>query len=110
MKTEQRIQQECTMWFNNTYPSLRGLFFKIKNEGTNRITGAIDKATGLFPGVADSCLLIPNARPAFIEFKTDTGRQSPSQVKWEKTITDAGYMYFVVRSLENFQSICHKLL
>jgi len=102
--TESRLQMECFVWHWNTYPNQRGLFFKIKNEGTNKITGARDKATGLIAGVADSCLLI-NGTAVFIEFKTETGKQSPKQKEWQFQIEKAGYMYFVVRSLGHFENI-----
>jgi len=105
---EARLQQECYMYFHNTYPNLRGLFFKIKNEGTNKITGARDKATGLIAGVADSCLLI-NRTAVFIEFKMGKGRQSENQIAWEKTVNAAGYKYVIVRTLHNFQMLCQAL-
>lgn len=102
--TEARLQQECYIYFNNTYPHLRGLFFKIKNEGTNKITGARDKATGLVAGVADSCLLI-NKTAVFIEFKTETGKKSQAQKEWEKIINEAGYQYFIIRSIDQFKEL-----
>lgn len=105
-KTEARLQQECYMHFNNTYPRLRSLYFKIKNEGTNKITGALDKATGIIPGVADSLLLLPFESPIFIEFKTKEGRQSESQKKWEGIITAHGYKYYIIRTLEEFIELC----
>jgi hypothetical protein len=101
-ESEARIIQSCYIWHHNTYPEKRGLFFKIKNEGTNRITGARDKATGVIPGVADTCL-IHEGKAYFFEFKTPTGIQSPVQKSWEKTIKTAGAEYYIVRSLELFQ-------
>jgi hypothetical protein len=83
---------------------LRDLFFRIKNEGTNRITGARDKATGVIAGVADSCLLI-NDTAVFVEFKTESGRQSDSQKKWQGTVENAGYKYFIIRNLEQFKCL-----
>jgi len=103
--TEARLQQECYIHFNNTYPHLRGLFFKIKNEGTNKITGARDKATGLVAGVADSCLLI-NGTAVFIEFKTESGKQSTAQMEWANTISAAYYQYFIIRTLNDFKKLC----
>ena len=103
-ESESRLQQSCYMHFHNSYPHLRGLFFKIKNEGTNRITGARDKATGLIAGVADSCLLI-NGTAVFIEFKTETGKQSPAQKAWEATVKAAGYQYHVIKTLEQFKEL-----
>ena len=116
-ESESRLQQSCYMHFHNSYPHLRGLFFKIKNEGTNRITGARDKATGLIAGVADSCLLIPQdfelgqgfqfepSYCVFIEFKTETGKQSPAQKAWEATVKAAGYQYHVIKTLEQFKEL-----
>lgn len=107
-KTELRIQQDCFMWFHNAYPHLRGLFFRIKNENTNRISGAIGKATGIIPGVADSCLLIPHIRACFIEFKTPTGRQSKTQNEWADKVKAEGHLYYIVRSLDEFKNLCHR--
>jgi hypothetical protein len=106
---ESRLQQECYIHFHNTYPAIRGLFFKIKNEGTNKITGARDKATGLIAGVADSCLLI-NGTAVFIEFKTEQGKQSDKQRSWEKCIAAYGYKYFIIRTKEEFICLIESLL
>jgi hypothetical protein len=107
-ETESRLQQSCYIFFHNTYPHLRGLFFKIKNEGTNRITGARDKATGLIAGVADFCLLL-NGTAIFIEFKTEQGKQSPIQRNWEQTVEAAGYKYYIIRTLNEFKELCQTL-
>jgi hypothetical protein len=107
--TESRLQQECYMWLHNAYPYLRGLFFRIKNEGTNKITGARDKATGVIAGVADSCLLI-NGTAVFIEFKIENGKQSDSQKHWQGIIENAGYKYFIIRNLNEFKCLVQDLL
>jgi len=109
-KTELRLQQECFMWFTNKYPSLRGLFFRIKNEGTNRISGAIGKATGIIPGVADSCLLIPNGPACFVEFKIPTGKQSKIQLEWGSKVDESGHLYFIIRTLDSFKKLCKNFL
>ena len=96
------------MWFYNTYPHLRCCFFRIKNEGTSAISGAIDKAIGVVPGVADMCLLI-NQTAVFIEFKTPTGRQSPKQKEWQLKIELEGYQYYLIRSENEFKELCQKL-
>ena len=110
-ETELRLQQNCFVWFHNTYPQFRGLFFRIKNEGTNRISGAIGKATGIVPGVSDSILLLPDGMGAqMIEFKTEKGTQSPHQKIWQETITKNLYSYIIIRELTEFQQICKRLL
>ncbi|HCT86232.1 MAG TPA: hypothetical protein DF296_13655 [Candidatus Margulisbacteria bacterium] len=111
MKTsELRLQQDCWLWLWNRHPELRGLFFRIKNEGTNRITGARDKASGVIPGVADSCLLVPGGKAVFIEFKTESGKQSPVQSDWQAKVQGAWFRYEVVRSLDEFQTLIANLL
>src|SRR3990167_2375893 len=85
-------------------------FFRIKNEGTNRITGARDKASGVIPGVADSCLLVPGGKAVFIEFKTESGKQSPVQSDWQAKVQGAWFRYEVVRSLDEFQTLIANLL
>lgn len=107
--SEARLMQDCYMWFHNTYPHMRGLYFQIKNESTSKITGARAKATGVVPGVSDACLLIPHKSPTFIEFKTETGKQSKVQAEWESLITISGYHYVIIHSLSQFQNLC-KLL
>lgn len=109
-ESELRLQASCFQWHWNTYPDQRGLFFRIKNEGTNRISGARDKASGVISGVADSCLLLPGGRGVmFIEFKTETGRQSETQRAWQETITKHGHKYFIIRTLNEFKDLCQKL-
>lgn len=108
--TEARLQQECYMWHYNEYPMQRGLFFRIKNEGLNNISGARDKAMGLVAGVADMCLLLPNGRACFIEFKSDKGRQSDKQKHFESIVKMRGCEYFVVNSKEKFIFICQEVL
>jgi hypothetical protein len=96
------------MYFWNNYPEMRGLFFRIKNEDHNAITGARNKATGVIPGVADSCLLW-RGTAVFIEFKTETGRQSEVQKAWSELVSVSGYQYFIIRTLDEFKSLCHQL-
>ena len=109
-KSELRIQQECYIWLNNEYPYLRGLFFKITNENKNRISGAIGKATGVVPGVADTCLLVPFKNAHFIEFKTPKGKQSLNQKLWEKTIKAIDYNYSIIRTVEEFQTLIRTII
>lgn len=107
--TESRLQQECFIWHYNTYPSQRGLFFRIKNEGTNRISGARGKATGIIPGVADMCLLSLKGA-IFLEFKSETGKQSQKQKEWQELIRRNSYQYYIIRTLDEFKELCRELV
>ena len=109
MKTEFRIQEDCYVWLNNSFPELRGLYFEIQNTAFSARSGMLHKAIGRQPGVADNCLLLPYPfRPIFFEFKTQHGRQNPEQLRWEKIVKAAKYKYYIVRTLEEFKTIIHE--
>lgn len=102
---ESKIQQGAVKWFRMQHPKLARLLFAVPNGGArNAVTGAILKAEGVVPGVADLLLLVP-AGPYHglcIEMKTKTGRQSDSQKEWMKEVTEQGYAYSVCRSFADF--------
>lgn len=109
-QSEDRLQQECYLWFHNTYPQFRGLLFHAPNGGNrNAREGAKFKAMGVFPGVAD-LLFIFNNRFYAIELKTATGRQSMKQKLWAITVREQGVKYFVVRDLKNFKYIINSII
>jgi hypothetical protein len=108
---EGRIQSSCVAWFWNTYPQYRELYFCVPNENaredSNASTGAIRRSMGVVKGVSDTILFL--ARDKYhalcVEFKTDTGRQSPAQVDWQSKVEAQGFRYEVVRSLEEFKKL-----
>lgn len=102
MKTEARIMQECNMYFNNTYPQLRGLYFEISNNAFSARSGMFHKAIGRQAGVADACFLSINGA-VFFEFKTVSGKQSEVQKKWQQLIEKHNYKYYIIRNLEEFK-------
>jgi len=106
MKNEEsRLQAACVQWFRLQYPVMARLLFAIPNGGSrNPATGAILKREGVIPGVADLMLAIPSqGEPGlFIEMKTPTGRQSKSQAEFMLCVTEQGYRYRIVRSLDEF--------
>ena len=64
----------------------------------------VKKATGLLSGVSDLIVLLPNAITLFVEVKIESGGvQSDSQKEFEKTVTDLGFRYVIVRSLDEFK-------
>lgn len=112
--SEAKIQSECVLWLHNEHPETRGLCFCVPNENSRSvyeskkqqlISGAQRRSTGVVAGVADTLLLIPrdSYHGACIEFKTEIGRQSEAQIKWQALVEQHGYYYVVVRSLEEFK-------
>jgi hypothetical protein len=108
MKSESKIQQECFMYFTNTFclkhHNSRLLMFSIPNESSNAIEQMRKKAMGLIAGVSDTIIVFPN-KVVFCEFKTPTGKQSDSQIDFENRVNKLGFEYWIVRDLETFKNL-----
>ena len=112
MKTENQVQNECWVWFNNNFclknHSPKCIFFSIPNGGTRNIREAVTlKQTGLKKGASDFVVLMPN-RAIFFEAKTEVGKQSPEQKEFEIDVGALGFEYYLIRSVEEFRSIILK--
>jgi hypothetical protein len=107
MKTEAKIQQEIVMYFKNEFCRVgcnpRCIIFSVPNESNSKRETMQKMAIGMMPGVSDLIVIFPD-RVIFIEIKTPEGRQSPSQKDFQATVSDLGFEYFVVRSLEQFKT------
>ena len=103
---EHKLQAACVRWFRLQYPKMKHNLFAVPN-GSKRdvIIGAKLKEEGVLAGVADLILLKSNRfyGALLIEMKTPEGRQSDTQKEWQQKITDDGFKYVIVRSLEDFQ-------
>lgn len=109
MKTEYRIQQDLVVWYRNTYclahHAPRCIILAIPNEGNPRLV-----QTGTLPGTSDLIAIHRNtvdgkAILAFVEVKTETGRQSPKQRAFQLQVEEMGFNYYIVRSLDEFKAI-----
>ena len=61
------------------------------------------------PGEADLTLFAEKGQTIFIEIKTPRGRQSEQQKKFEKAITQLGYKYVIMRSVEEARRLVERL-
>lgn len=105
---ESKIQQACVHWFRHLPGIDHRLLVSIPNEGIRTPRNASRmKAEGLNPGVSDLVLFHPRATkpPVFLECKTVTGRQSKTQKDFEAAVMDAGYTYWIFRSVDDFMTI-----
>lgn len=103
-KQEDRIQQEIVIEYNNTYCTLvhqhRSLIFHVPNQNQYQLI-----SIGVLGGVSDLIIVhsySPNraAIHIYMEVKTPTGSQSPSQVKFQQRVEALGFDYILVRSKE----------
>ena len=107
---EQQLHTACYTWFHNTYHAERGMLHHNNNNSVNSIAGNKMKAMGVVPGVSDFELILKNGVVAFIEMKTRTGVLADEQKRFSAMIVLRGHLYFVVRTLEEFQKLIKTLL
>ena len=109
IKSEDRLQQECVMWYRNNYIELKGTLYSVPNGGKrNPREAKLLKSTGLYKGVADLHLLLKGGTIIFLEAKTIRGTQKREQKEWEETVTELGFTYVIFRTLEQFKTIVYK--
>lgn len=60
---------------------------------------------GVFPGVADLPLVLPDRTAAFLEFKTATGRQTLDQMAFQQRCEALGLPYAIARSFDEAREI-----
>lgn len=100
--TEAQIQQQIIIWFRNNYQIKgKGLIFSIANEST--YSNKKFKNTGTMAGVSD-LIVVLNGKTIFVELKTEIGKQSEAQLKFQKNIENLNQEYYLIRSLEQFKN------
>lgn len=110
IRSEDSIQSECYVWFNNTYKELRGCLFAVPNGGArSALQGKLFKMTGVYAGVADM-LFMYNGVTYCLEFKNEIGQQSEKQIAWQKTIENQGFQYFIIRNFDLFQQVIKSII
>lgn len=110
---ESRLQISCVTYFDYAYPKLKLNLFSIPNEGARSpANGARMKAQGRRAGVADMFLSVSNGTThgLFIEFKSGKGKQSETQVAFQKAVESQNYLYEVITDFDSFQNLIEKYL
>ena len=105
--TEIQLQSRAFINLWNNRPDLRGRVFAINNNSQNAIKGAMNRAMGVIAGVADMCFLIEGG-VIWIEWKTETGKQSPDQKQFEALVRSVGHQYHIVRNEIEFLKIINQ--
>jgi hypothetical protein len=79
--------------------------FHIANERRcGKRMGALLKRMGVLPGVPDVCVLLPEGRTLWIEFKSPHGRLTTPQQVFSTICNRLGHSHVVVRSLSEAAS------
>jgi hypothetical protein len=81
----------------------------INNNPINAIDGARKRSMGMIEGASDAFFLWAG-RVWFIEFKTESGKQSPAQKTWQLIVESQGFTYVVIRSVEQFQELFRNII
>ena len=106
--SESKIQAEIYKWFHNNYclkfHNPRCVIFSVPNEREGAKEMMFLKSTGLLSGVSDLIVVIPN-KVLFVELKTAISRQQPNQKDFEDRVSNLGFEYHLIRSLEEFQQL-----
>lgn len=108
---EENLQHECWIFARNNYglkhhkPRIE--FVCIPNELSRGNAKA--RMMGIRQGASDAFLILPN-KVVFIEFKTPIGKQSANQIDFEQSVKDKGHEYHIVRTVEQFKTLCENLL
>lgn len=107
-QNENKIQQECVIWFNNNYclkfQNPRWIIFSVPNEGEDAYEIKRKRERGMLPGVSDLIIIGPKTT-LFMETKTPQGRQAESQKEFQSRVEALGFKYYLFRSLEEFKQI-----
>ena len=100
--TESKIQYDICQYLQ----SKDIYFFSCPNELAGKDPRRMRHfvAMGLRSGVSDLIVLLPN-RIIFLEVKTDKGRQSDNQKRFQKKVESLGFEYYVVRSVDEVENI-----
>lgn len=108
MDSEDKIHQDCYVFFHNNYPELRGLLSYNLNNSKNKIDGSRNRAKGLTVGRSDLELNF-KGKTTFIELKTESGVQSPDQKAWQTLMESHGFEYYIIRNLDEFKLLISNL-
>lgn len=103
------LQMHCWQWVQKAYPGL--LIFHVANERKAKVQYYVKlKRLGVLSGVADFLAFPDNGRKGAIELKDDEGEQDEAQEKFQIRWERSGGVYFVVRTLAEFQGVVNGLM
>jgi hypothetical protein len=95
---------KCTQWLRVAHPAL--LAFHVANERKAHVHYHVKmKRKGVLAGVADFLVFPLDGRKLAIELKDDKGAQDADQKKFQRRWEATGGLYFIARTVADFQFI-----
>lgn len=111
--SEERLQEWCVKWFDLAHPELRLLLHHSPNGGARTAyEGKAFKRMGTRAGFPDLVLLLPRGGHPYlcVEMKSDKGRQSDTQKEYQRAVEQAGALYVICKSFDEFKTIIDNYL
>lgn len=106
--SENEIHVKAWAWVQKAHPAL--LIFHVANERKAHVQYHVKmKRKGVLAGVADFLAFPASGRKFAIELKDDKGAQNADQIKFQRRWELTGGVYFVVRTVEDFQNIINSM-
>lgn len=102
--SENEIHMKAWAWCQKAHPSL--LIFHVANERKAPVQYHLKlKRLGVLKGVADFLAFPVDGRKIAIELKDGKGVQDADQIKFQRRWEHIGGLYFVARTVADFQFI-----
>ncbi len=102
--SENEIHVKAWAWCQKTHPAL--LIFHVANERKAAPQYHVKmKRKGVLAGVADFLVFPIDGRKIAIELKDGEGKQDAEQIKFQRRWERAGGLYFLARTVADFQFI-----
>ncbi len=102
--SENEIHMKARAWCQKTHPAL--LIFHVANERKASVQYHLKlKRLGVLKGVADFLAFPVDGRKIAIELKDGDGVQDADQIKFQRRWEHVGGLYFVARTVADFQFI-----
>ena len=84
----------------------RLMWFHVPNSAMVKPSARIYFARlGVFPGVADLCFVLPDKSVAFLEVKSEDGRQARAQEHFQARCAMLGLKYRIARSISEAEEV-----
>jgi hypothetical protein len=110
MNSEKKLQAELVLWFGQTYPDFKKLFFEVNNDTYSDNHRFSRKAMGMVAGVADMLLISPfTGRVLGIELKAKDSKHPSvkiqNQLNWGDELIKTGNSYIMSCDIEEIKDI-----